>query len=254
MLGCLWVDLFALHGVQVASWYTLAVYVALLQRRKLISSNPLPSLFILNRHISANSSVVTITKVLPSRNRQLDIGGTSSSSSSNPASIAAKLLQHHLSHTMISRDEAHVPSANPQLPPPLSSLSQNASQLSSSSQEPLNFASFISLFPSSDASSPASIFKLGSALFDSIDLRLGHQKSNSVSPDVRNRVQILRRKASLSKWLEETVKYAVDGDLRIEASGSNGDPPGFLHGLPHLTLICSFLQQNILPLMPYSVT
>lgn len=210
----------------MAGWYTLEAYVAQLQRRKLNSSNLLPLLFIPNRHISANSSVVTISKVLPSpsRNRQLDIGGTSSSSS-NPASIAAKLLQHHLSHTMISRDEAHVPHANPQLPPPLSSLSQNAPQPSSSPQEPLNFASFISLFPSPDASSPASIFRLGSALFDSIDLRLGHSKSNSVSPDVRNRVQILRRKASLSKWLEEVVKYAVDGDLRVEASGSNGDSP-----------------------------
>lgn len=147
----------------------------------------------------------------------------------SPASLAAKLLQHHLSHTTISRDESHVPRANPQLPPPLPSLSENPSQ---SAPESLNFASFIALFSSTDASSPAAIFRLGSALFDPIDLRFG--RSRSVTPDLRNRVQTLRRKAALSKWLEEVVKHAVEGDLRVEASGSNGN---LIRGRPLMKLM-----------------
>lgn len=208
-------------------------------------------MFIFNRRTSANSSVVTMTKVLPTlSSRQPDTSGTSLSS----PSLAAKLLQHHLSHTTISRDGAQVPQADPHLPPPLVSLSQHPSQATLSLREPLNFASFISLFPSPDASSAASIFRLGSALFDSINLRLGPSKSNSITPEVRNRVQILRRKAALSKWLEEAVKQAVDGDLRVEASGSNGNCPGPILPLPFLTFPYIFIQQNILLPMPHSVT
>ena len=184
--------------------------------RKLDYSNLLHQTFIPNRTISSNFSVVTITKVLPFlSNRQLDTVGTFST----PASLAAKLLQHHLSHTTICQDEAHIPRANPQSPA-ITSLSQSTLEPSSSSQEPLNFASFLSLFPSTDTSSLASIFRLGSALFDSINLQLGN--SHLVTSDVRNLALILRRKAALSKWLEEVVKHAVDGDLRVEASGSNG--------------------------------
>jgi nuclear pore complex protein Nup98-Nup96 len=36
-------------------------------------------------------------------------------------------------------------------------------------------------------------------------------------------VSILRRKAALSKWLEETVKPTVDSDLRVQSSGSTGN-------------------------------
>ena len=201
----------------MANSYISAVCVVQRQHRKLNSSDPMP-LLIFPRHTSANSSTVTITKVLPYlSNQQPDVSSISVSSLSL-APLAAKLLQHHLSHTTISRDESHVPRANPQLPPPLPSLSENPSQ---SAQESLNFASFISLFPSPDPSGPASIFRLGSALFDPIDLRFG--RSRSITPDLRNRVQILRRKAALSKWLEEAVKPAVEGDLRMETSGSNGN-------------------------------
>ena len=141
--------------------------------------------------------------------------------SSNFTDIASKLLQHHLSHTSISKDESGVPRAYPNTPmqPPLS-LSTSTTQ---APREPLNFASFVSLFPSTDTSSCAPIFRLGSALFDPVDLRLGHSRSTFITPDVRNRVNLLRRKAALSKWLEDVVKPAVDGDLRIEASsGANG--------------------------------
>ena len=140
--------------------------------------------------------------------------------SSNPTDIASKLLQHHLSHTSISKDESGVPRAFPNSSTqPSLSLSTSTTQ---TPREPLNFASFVSLFPSTDTSSCAPIFRLGSALFDPVDLRLGHSRYASITPDVRNRVNLLRRKAALSKWLEDVVKPAVDGDLRIEASGANG--------------------------------
>ncbi|KAF8893230.1 nuclear protein 96-domain-containing protein [Gymnopilus junonius] len=142
------------------------------------------------------------------------------SSSSTPSALSAKLLQHHLSHTTISPDECGIPSALPTSPSyPSPAVSRNINSAPPTSSEPLNFTSFLSLFPSIDASSPAPVFRLGSALFDPVDLRLGRSKRNgldsgtSITPDIRNRVSTLRRKAALSKWLEDVVKPNVDGDL-----------------------------------------
>ncbi|KDQ58796.1 hypothetical protein JAAARDRAFT_34652 [Jaapia argillacea MUCL 33604] len=102
----------------------------------------------------------------------------------------SKLLQHHLSNSPISPDADGVPFANP--------------------SPSLNFSSFFPLFSPSDRSFQSSLFHLGHALFDELDLRLGE----SVSVDVRNRVLALRRKAALSQWLEEAVAPTVDRELK----------------------------------------
>lgn len=79
------------------------------------------------------------------------------------------------------------------------------------------------------------MFRLGSALFDPIDLHLHRSKpetsktdQTSITPDIRNRVQLLRRKKALSNWLKEVVKPVVDNDLRTQENGSNGDNPNFI--------------------------
>ena len=111
---------------------------------------------------------------------------------------AAKLLSHNLSHTAIQPDADGVPWANP--------------------SRSLNFASFASLFPQNDRSYEAALFRLGQALFDPIELRLG----DSISVDIRNRVSSLRRKSALSKWLQDAVATSVEEDLAENAAGDYG--------------------------------
>ncbi|KAJ7090567.1 nuclear protein 96-domain-containing protein [Mycena crocata] len=124
---------------------------------------------------SANSSIILKTKVPISES----------------STLSAKLLQHQLSHSPIDFDDDDIPFANPSSPA-------------------LHFSSFASLFPPTDRSHEASLFRLGSALFDSLNLRLG----DSVTPDIRARITALRRKAALSAWLEDAVAPSVDADIR----------------------------------------
>jgi nuclear pore complex protein Nup98-Nup96 len=157
-----------------------------------------------------------------------------------PSALSLKLLQHHLTHTTISRDNSGIPFAHPTT---LSSSSSSTPRSSppawnyapAPSPDPLNFASFVPLFTSTDVFSLAPMFRLGSALFDPIDLHLNHSNSEtnktdqtSITPDIRNRVQFLRRKKALSNWLKEVVKPIVDNDLRTQANGSNGDNPNLI--------------------------
>lgn len=131
---------------------------------------------------SANSSIINKT-VVPVF-----------SSSNQAASLSSKLLQHHLSNSPITPDDDGIPFAAP--------------------SPSLDFSSFTSLFPSADRSYEASLFRLGQALFDEIDLRLG----SSITIDIRNRINTLRRKAALSAWLEDAVTPALEADLRSNAS------------------------------------
>ncbi|KAJ6581258.1 nuclear protein 96-domain-containing protein [Mycena capillaripes] len=124
---------------------------------------------------SANSSIISKTRAPISESSALSV----------------KLLQHQLSHSPIDFDDDDIPFANP-------------------SSTDLHFSSFASLFPPTDHSFEASLFRLGSALFDSLNLRLG----DSVTPDIRTRISALRRKAALSAWLEDTVAPSVDADIR----------------------------------------
>ena len=78
----------------------------------------------------------------------------------------------------------------------------------------LSFSSFTSLYPKNDNSSEASLFRLGHALFDFMDLHLGQD----VTVDIRNRVSSIRRKAALSEWLGDAVTSLVDADLQNQSS------------------------------------
>lgn len=132
------------------------------------------------------------------------------------ATLSAKLLQHHLSHTPITPDDAGIPLAYPSLYP--------HTPQASSSRPSLNFASFASLFQTTDNSPAAQLFRLGSALYDPIDLQLPQLNSpdtTHVTPDVRNRIALLRRKAALSKWLKKAVKQDVDSDIQTQVSTYN---------------------------------
>ncbi|KAF7309606.1 SNF2 family helicase [Mycena indigotica] len=115
----------------------------------------------------------------------------------NSDDLSAKLLQHQLSHSPIDLDDEQIPFANP-------------------SSIDLHFSSFAALFPSTDRSFEASLFRLGSALFDLLPLRLG----DSVTPDIRTQVTGLRRKAAVSAWLEDTVASSIDSDIRALPSAS----------------------------------
>lgn len=157
---------------------------------------------------------------------------------STPSALSLKLLQHHLTHTTISRDDFGIPLAHPIAPsfsPTPRSSPPAWDYAPTTSSDPLNFASFAPLFPSTDASGLAPLFRLASALFDPIDLYLNRSRAEtsttdgiSITPDIRNRVQVLRRKKALSRWLEEVVKPSVDTDLRTQANGSDGDKPGLI--------------------------
>ncbi|KAG6854537.1 hypothetical protein C0991_005449 [Blastosporella zonata] len=132
---------------------------------------------------SANSSIITRT-VFPSY-----------ADATTGSTLCSKLLQHHLSNSPIMPDDDDVPFADPDA-------------------DCLDFSSFATLFPAADRSYEASLFRLGQALFDDIDLRLGP----SVTIDIRNRITAVRRKAALSVWLEDAVSTTVEADLRANAS------------------------------------
>src|SRR5262249_48245478 len=139
--------------------------------------------YALRRKTSTNSSIISRTSV-PLFPNALEA-----------SPLVSKLLQHHLSHSPIGPDDDGVPFANP-------------------SPSSLNFASFASLFPTTDRSYEASLFRLGHALFDENDLRLGP----SITIDIQNRLTSIRRKAALSAWLEDVVIPAVEADLRDNPS------------------------------------
>lgn len=136
------------------------------------------------RKRTANSSVVTKTAV-PFSDPETD------------TDVSTKLLSHHLTNSPIQLDADGIPYAHP---------SRN-----------LSFGSFATLFPPTDQSFAARLFRLGSALFDEIDLRL----DDSIGIDIRNRVHAVRRKEALSKWLEGVVATTVDAEVKSNFSGGS---------------------------------
>ncbi|KAH7886919.1 nuclear protein 96-domain-containing protein [Phlebopus sp. FC_14] len=137
---------------------------------------------------SANSSIVTKTTV-----------PLSSGFRDECSNRFSRLLQLHLSKTPVVKDEDGIPFADP--------------------SPELSFSSFISLYPSNDHSYEASVFRLGHALFDHIELHL----DQDITVDVRNRVSSIRRKAAFSAWLGEAVTSSVDADLKKLGSGDPAD-------------------------------
>ncbi|KIY71544.1 hypothetical protein CYLTODRAFT_118007 [Cylindrobasidium torrendii FP15055 ss-10] len=103
--------------------------------------------------------------------------------------LASTLLQHHLTHTPI--EKGNVPSATP-------------------SQE-LTFSSFSALFPTTDHSPEASLFRLGHALFDPVSSKI---RSTNVDDYSRTRLEHIARKATLSKWLQYAVQPTIENLLR----------------------------------------
>ena len=108
----------------------------------------------------------------------------------NESEWASKLLSHHLTHTYIEPDDEGVPFANPSLA--------------------LSFSSFSSLYSLNEKTFEPSLFRLGNALFDDLDLRL----ADTIERDVWNRIQTLRRRDGLSRWLQDVVSPMVEAELR----------------------------------------
>ena len=65
----------------------------------------------------------------------------------------------------------------------------------------------------------ATLWRLGKALFDEIDIRL----SSAASTEVRNKVESIRRTKAISAWLRDAVAPSVEADLRRIASASGED-------------------------------
>ena len=103
---------------------------------------------------------------------------------------ASKLLSHHLTHAYIEPTDEGVPFATPSLA--------------------LTFSSFSSLYSLNDKTFEASLFRLGNALFDDLDLRL----ADATEDEVCNRVNTLRRRDELSRWLQNVVSPTVEAELR----------------------------------------
>ncbi|KAG6334962.1 hypothetical protein ID866_4118 [Astraeus odoratus] len=142
---------------------------------------------------SANSSVLTQTPAP-------FFSGTRDEATSR----LSRLLQHHLSKTPIVKDEGGIPFADP--------------------SPELSFASFALVYPQTDVSYEASLFRLGHALFDQMDLHL----SSDITVDMRNRISSLQRKAALSAWLEGAVTSAVNAHLN---QAPKGDPAALIFAL-----------------------
>ncbi|KAI0052123.1 hypothetical protein FA95DRAFT_1553794 [Auriscalpium vulgare] len=134
--------------------------------------------------VTANSSVITKT-VVPF-----------SEPGAEPVDLLSKLLSHHLSNSPIEPDADGIPFANP-------------------SRE-LRFESFASLFPSTDRSFEASLFRLGEALFDESDLLL----SGSSASELREHVYLVRRRAAITAWLEDAVASTVEAEVKADAIAS----------------------------------
>ncbi|KZT25680.1 hypothetical protein NEOLEDRAFT_1156120 [Neolentinus lepideus HHB14362 ss-1] len=125
-----------------------------------------------------------------------------------PLHLYQLFLQHHLNSSIIQLDVSDVPVA---IPAPSSKMT---------------FSSFLPLFAALPGSGPfeESLFRLGHALFDDLDLKL----SDKVPSDVRYRILALRRKLALSKWLRSTVASSVEKELR-ERPSLDDSMKAFLH-------------------------
>lgn len=149
------------------------------------------SMFIIHIGNVRSMSHIDIFYSTPSSNAEVSIESVSllNDNLATEGPRAERLLRAHLDLTDIELDEDGIPRAT----------------LSSS----IRFRDFASLFDAGDRSHEATIFRLGPALFDEIDLRL---PANSPM-ELVDRILGLRRKLALSKWLENAVAPAVDSDL-----------------------------------------
>ena len=78
----------------------------------------------------------------------------------------------------------------------------------------LRFPRFAQLFSPDDQDYEPTVWRLGAALFDEIDLQL----KTPISPDARDRITALRRHTNLSAWLKIAVRSTVESDLRSHSN------------------------------------
>ncbi|CAE6383898.1 unnamed protein product [Rhizoctonia solani] len=122
---------------------------------------------------------------------------------SNPEDVevqrANKLLDYQIKNSDVDLDDQGVPVATP--------------------NDDIRFHRVADLFGPDDRSHESSVWRLGAALFDEINVRL----AQSVAPDIREQITAMRRRHALAKWLQLTVAPSVEFDLRElnDASGAN---------------------------------
>ncbi|KAJ9475145.1 Nucleoporin NUP116/NSP116 [Pseudozyma hubeiensis] len=116
--------------------------------------------------------------------------------SAQEASKAEKLLGVQLEHTNVELDDDGVPAAYTDFA--------------------TRFRHFATSFEHKDRSFEASLWRLGVALFDEIELRIPEGASTATAERIRN----MRRKAALSDWLRHTVAGTVESEARSHIAAS----------------------------------
>lgn len=118
--------------------------------------------------------------------------------SSEEAARAEKLLRVQLEHTNITMDDDGVPAAYTDFS--------------------TRFRHYASSFEHKDRSFEASLWRLGVALFDEIELHVPEGAPAGTADRIRN----MRRKAALSDWLRHTVAGTVETEARSHVAASRG--------------------------------
>lgn len=79
----------------------------------------------------------------------------------------------------------------------------------------LRFSQFIATFSLEDFGDEASVWRLGAALFDELELDLGEeQPAIGSDPSMSSYISGLRRRAALSNWLETISRIQVNRDIQ----------------------------------------
>lgn len=136
---------------------------------------------------SATTSTLVIEKVKLFKDAE---------TSKEEAERAEKLLSVQLEHTNVEMDEEGIPAAYTDFS--------------------TRFRHFATSFEHKDRSFEASLWRLGVALFDEIELHVPEGASATSADRIRN----MRRKAALSEWLRHTVAGTVESEARAHIAAS----------------------------------
>lgn len=74
----------------------------------------------------------------------------------------------------------------------------------------LRFRDFVGVYEKTDRSNDLNVWRLGSALYDELDLRL----PKGATSEAVERIRCLRREDSFSQWLQNAVSSSVEHDIR----------------------------------------
>ncbi|KAJ1020735.1 hypothetical protein NDA16_004127 [Ustilago loliicola] len=136
---------------------------------------------------SASTSTLVIEKVKLFKDAE---------TSQEEAERAQKLLSVQLEHTNVEMDDDGVPAAY--------------------TDYSTRFRHFATSFEHKDRSFEASLWRLGVALFDEIELHVPEGAPATTADRIRN----MRRKAALSEWLRHTVAGTVETEARSHIAAS----------------------------------